>query len=219
MAPTANAAFLIGGKTIDSALAMHMEKAMFNEVTAARISQLAFNYDEVCLIICNEILMVGTNKFFQMNRIWQTLKHNHNDFMGGTNLITVGDFRQLPPVKDKYIFETARCDGRSAIAPNYWTENMQIYYLDQKMHCPDDIDFAQLCDHVGKGDITPQDEEYLKSRVIEKPIPDELDNKNFTEGKIAIIVTTNDKKDEINLKNLESSFHMKKSLFALQMIK
>ena len=139
--------------------------------------------------------------------------------MGGTNLITVGDFRQLPPVKDKYVFETATCDGRSASAANYWTENMQIYYLDKKMRCPDDIDFAQLCDRVGRGDITTQDEEYLRSRIIEQPIPDELDNKNITEGKIAIIVTTNDKKDETILKNLESSFWMKKSLFALQMIK
>jgi hypothetical protein len=37
------------------------------------------------------------------------------------------------------------------------------------MHCPDEINFAQLCDRVGRGDITPQDEAYLKSRVIEKP--------------------------------------------------
>jgi hypothetical protein len=65
-----------------------------------------------------------------MNRIWQRLKHKPHDFMG--SLISVGDFRQLPPVKDKYIFGTATCDGRCAIAPNYWTENMQIYYLDQK---------------------------------------------------------------------------------------
>jgi hypothetical protein len=61
-----------------------------------------------------------------MNRIWQRLKHKPHDFMGSTSLISVGDFHQLPPVKDKYIFRTA------TFAPNYWTENMQIYYLDQK---------------------------------------------------------------------------------------
>lgn len=81
MAPTANAAFLIGGKTIDSALAIHIEKRKFSEATAAKLSQMAFNYEEVCLIICDEISMVGTNKFFQMNRMWQKLMHKPNDFM------------------------------------------------------------------------------------------------------------------------------------------
>lgn len=70
------------------------------------------------------------------------------------------------------------------------------------MRCPDDVDFAQLCDRIGRGKLTPEDEQYLKSRVTEEQLPEELDNKNFTEGKIAIIVTTNDKKDEINLNKL-----------------
>ena len=36
MAPATNAAFLIGAKTIDSTLAVHMEKERFNELTAAK---------------------------------------------------------------------------------------------------------------------------------------------------------------------------------------
>jgi hypothetical protein len=38
--------------------------------------------------------------------------------------------------------------------------------------------------------------------VTQQAIPEELDNENFTKDKIAIIVTTNDKKDEINLNKL-----------------
>jgi ABC-type dipeptide/oligopeptide/nickel transport system ATPase component len=60
IAPTVNAAFFIGGKTIDSSLAIHMEKTKFNEITAAKASQMAFNCEEVSLIICDEISMVGT---------------------------------------------------------------------------------------------------------------------------------------------------------------
>jgi cobalamin biosynthesis protein CbiG len=38
--------------------------------------------------------------------------------------------------------------------------------------------------------------------VTQQAIPEELDNENFTKDKIAIIVTPNDKKDEINLNKL-----------------
>ena len=40
MAPTTNAAFLIGRKTIDSALAVHMKKARFHEIPGGKISLL-----------------------------------------------------------------------------------------------------------------------------------------------------------------------------------
>ena len=79
---------------------------------------------------------------------------------------------------------------------------MKIYDLNEKMHCTGDLDFSDLCDRIRKGNITEQDVEYLKSRVREQEIPEELDNENCKEGKNAIIVTT-------------SFFLMKKSLFVL----
>ena len=74
MAPTGNAAFIIEGKTIKSALEMNMERRGFSEIHESRLTQMAFNYSEVELMVIDEISMVGANIFCHMNRIWQKIK-------------------------------------------------------------------------------------------------------------------------------------------------
>ena len=111
---------------------------------------------------------------------------------------------QLPPVQDVYIYENPRIDGRPSIAPNLWRENFDIYYLDQKMRCPDDVPFAQLCDRVGTNQITTEDVKYFESRIVTEEIPEELDNENFKTGKVTIIVTTNEDRENVNLSKLRA---------------
>jgi len=122
--------------------------------------------------------------------------------MGGKSFIAAGDLRQLPPVLDSYVFEKSRLDGRPSTAPCHWSENFKIYYLTEKMRCPDDIAFAQLCDRVGTNTITSQNEEFFNSRIRTDTLPCEEVNANFTSGKVAIITTTNEQREEINLKKL-----------------
>ena len=93
-------------------------------------------------------------------------------------------------------------DGRPSIAPSHWNENFKIYYFTEKMICPDDMAFAELCDKVGKGEVTEADNQFLKSRIIDTP--SENLNENYCNGKLAIIVTTNKRREEINLVKLRS---------------
>ena len=207
LAPSATAAFLIDGKTIESGLGFVMSKyGGYPEGSADKVSKMAFEYEDLALIIVDEISMVGSNKHAVMNYRLQHMAQgpNKNEFMGGKHILAVGDFRQLPPVKDIYIFENARIDGRPSIAPNLWRERYEIYYLTQKMRCPDDLAFAQLCDRVGKNQINEQDVTFFNSRCISEEIPEELDNENFRSGEVTIIVTTNVDKDRINLSKLRT---------------
>ena len=87
-------------------------------------------------------------------------------------------------------------DGRPDFAPSHWNENFKIFYLTQKLRSQKDPVFSSLCDRVGTGDVTKDDEEFLKSRIL--PCPEENQNENFKNGKLSIIVTTNRKKDHIN---------------------
>ena len=137
------------------------------------------------------------------------------EFMGGKSFIAAGDLRQLPPVRDHYIFEKSKLDGRPSVAPCHWNENFKIYYLTEKMRCPDDIAFAELCDRVGTGSITDDDETFLKSKIVRDTIPSEEDNSNFTSGKVAIIVTTNDKREGINLHKLRTLLPNKQEFVCL----
>jgi hypothetical protein len=58
---------------------------------------------------------------------------------------------QLPPVKDKFVYEKNQLDGRPSCAPSHWTENFTIYYLTEKMISQTDPEFGEVCDRIARG--------------------------------------------------------------------
>ena len=196
MAPTANASYMIKGKTIESALGMlPRQRNSFLKVKKNKMSNLTFLYSDVSTVFCDEISMVGSCKFTKMHFQLQDIMGN-NRFMGGVNFIAVGDFRQLPPVLDGYVYENNHLDGRPSIAPSHWDENFQIYYLTGKMRSQKDAEFSKICDRVGNGTFTESDLKYLKECV--RNTDSENNNENFKTGKVSIIVTTNRRRKAIN---------------------
>ena len=97
------------------------------------------------------------------------------------------------------VFDNNNLDGRPVCAPSNWKKNFRIFYLTEKMRCQNDSEFASLCDRVGRGNITEDDSNYLKSRV--QCTDAENENENFKSGKLSIIVTTNPKRNQVNMEN------------------
>ena len=94
------------------------------------------------------------------------------------------------------VFDRNYLDGRPACAPSHWNENFRIYYLTEKMRCQNDPFFSSLCDRVTRGNLTEEDETYLRSRV--QSTESENMNEAFKCGKLSIIVTTNLKRNFVN---------------------
>ena len=69
------------------------------------------------------------------------------------------------------------------------------------MRSQNDPLFSNLCDRVGRGMITTEDEEFLNSRIQSTGSEDY--NDNFKTGKLSIIVTVNKKRNLINTNKLE----------------
>ena len=93
MAPTANAAFIVGGRTIDSALGF--SPADINRYTQANPGKMAtmqFQYEDVQMIFCDEISMVGSTKLAKINFRLQDLAQGSkkNEFMGGISFLASG---------------------------------------------------------------------------------------------------------------------------------
>ena len=78
------------------------------------------------------------------------------------------------------------------------------------MRSQKDKTFSSLCDRVGRGQITEEDEEYLKSRI--RKTENEMDNENFKTGKISIIVTTNKKREFVNNNKLDELLPTKRDI-------
>ena len=96
MAPTANAAMIVGGKTIESALAIN-PKNKWNYVKASdeRQSNMKFLYEDIKVVFTDEISMCGTNKLTVINFRMQDYSEGSNKikFMGNRSFIACGDFR------------------------------------------------------------------------------------------------------------------------------
>ena len=89
IAPTANAACIINGKTIESALGMlPRNTSTFSKRKSDRASHLTFLYESVAVVFCDEISMVGSSKFTRMNFQLQYIKGNAN-FMVGLSFVAV----------------------------------------------------------------------------------------------------------------------------------
>ena len=124
-------------------------------------------------------------------------------FMGGRSrsVVAIGDLWQLPPIYDSIVMDNNNLDGGPDFAPSHFKENFKIYYLTEKMRNQKDEDFSFLCDRVARGQITAEDEIYLKSRI--KKSDNEKSNEKFKNGEICIIVTTNKKRELENNKKLD----------------
>ena len=212
MAPTANAAFIIGGKTIDSALGFFpAEKNRYIQADSNRMAMMKFQYEDVKAIFCDEISMVGSMKLAKINYRLQDFADGNKkkEFMGGVSFIASGDLQQLPPIYDNLVTDKNSLDGRPACAPSHWNDNFRIFYLTEKMRSAQDPDFSELCDRVGLDEITDKDEEWFKSRIL--PTESENDNEKFKSGVFSIIVTTNKKRDLINKEKLDKLIPNEKS--------
>ena len=93
MAPTANAAFIIGGRTIDSILGFSpMDQNRYVSADSGKMAKMKFQYEEVELIFVDEISMVGSMKLSKINFRLQDLADGGNKlkFMGGISMAASG---------------------------------------------------------------------------------------------------------------------------------
>ena len=78
-------------------------------------------------------------------------------------------FYQLPPVKDKWIFEdTAK--GLQVFTPNSWTDFFYMHELTETMRQKDGENCADILNRMRSGTTTMEDVELLKSRQISEQL-------------------------------------------------
>ena len=90
MAPTANAARIIGGKTIDSALEFNPSDInKYTRPVAASLAMMKFQFEDHQVAICDEVSMVDSSKLTRINYRFRDIAEGRRkkDFMGGISFI------------------------------------------------------------------------------------------------------------------------------------
>ena len=74
LAPSATAAFLVNGKTIESGLHFNMSRlGGYSQGGAEKMTELAFQYEDLAVCVLEEVSMIGSNKFAVINYRMQSI--------------------------------------------------------------------------------------------------------------------------------------------------
>ena len=170
-APTGKAAFNIHGMTLHSAFALPVTE--FNgempNLSSDVCNTLRSKLSCLKVIIIDEISMVGSKILSQVNNRLKAIMDNSLDF-GGVSIISVGDFHQLRPVKDSYVFQIPISSSNNydgLVGPYLW-EKFSFVELTEIMRQKDDLNFARALTNFANCCLTEDCINLFTNRIIQK---------------------------------------------------
>ena len=168
---TGVAAHNISGMTIHSAFMLNDRKSNYSTygLGADTLNTLQLHLEQLMVVIIDEISMIGAETLYKINMRLQEIKGlNYLDTrFGNVTIIAVGDLYQLPPLKDKKIYDTPGSNYDPSLISlhgSLWQENFNFHELKHIVRQKDQ-QFAPLLNRVCEAQITEDDEATLKQRV------------------------------------------------------
>ena len=112
------------------------------------------NWTKTDVLIIDEVSMFGAELFEKIDYIGRRIRRRPNAPLGGLRVIISGDFLQLPPVKDDWVFLTEP-----------WVQLRLQPFIFREPKRYDDLEWFQLLLRVRKARHTPSDIAALRCRV------------------------------------------------------
>ncbi|CAF1560346.1 unnamed protein product [Rotaria magnacalcarata] len=195
-APTGKAAASIDGMTLHSFLSLPVNqcKQKLVKLNSDVSNRIGVKLKHLQLLIIDEISMVGFTMFQQVDARLQQIMKVKKPF-GGISLLVLGDFNQLKPIGDKYIFQYN--NSYNALVDNPLWSLFRLFELTEIMRQKDDKPFAIALSNLAKGMMTSEDINLLKSRIVS------VDKLEGTENAIRVF-RSNAEVDAYNAKALAS---------------
>lgn len=156
MAPTGVAAHNINGETIHSALKVPVEHNFGfdnTELSSATLYHLRLKLQNVKTIVIDEISMVSAKMLQFIHSRLQYVKDNELPF-GGINVILVGNFFQLRPVRGQFAFKHSIL----------W-QMFKPFLLLQNMRQASNQTYASLLNRIRVGQLLNEDMALLQTRL------------------------------------------------------
>ena len=164
-APTGKVAALIDGMTLHSFLSLPVNQCKHKlvKLDSDVSNRVGVKLKDLQLLIIDEISMVGFTMFQQVNARLQQIMRSKAPF-GGISVVVLGDFNQLRPVGDKYIFQSN--NSYNALVDSPLWSLFELFELTEIMRQKDDKIFAIALGNIAKGMMTGEDINLLKSRIV-----------------------------------------------------
>ena len=170
---TGKASFNIGGVTLHSAFSLPVRGNDMEQLSAGTLDEIRKKYRQLKLVIIDEISMVGANLFASIDSRLRQIFDKDKPF-GGISLVLFGDFNQLHPVLDSWIFNegVSKNAYRQLVArqdvPSLWSL-FRLFRLTEIMRQAQDKKFAQALSTLGNYGLCGLSNEQVKlfdSRIV-----------------------------------------------------
>ena len=190
LAPTGIAASHLKGKTIHSFFSLGIKDSFSDEDIYNIVTKIYLKkrFDNLKVLIIDEISMVSPTIFTVMDKILQGFKKSNKPF-GGVQVVLSGDFFQLPPIHKEPT--NKRFAWQS---PSWKNADFQTCYLTKKYRQEQDNQLSTILDNIREGKISKEIIKLLDSRI---------DAEVNYEHKSTKLYTHNYDVDSINMKELE----------------
>ena len=133
-------------------------------MAADSLNKLRAQLIQLELIIIDEISMVGNRVLLQVDFRLKEIFSN-NKLYGGISVICSGDFKQLRPVRQGYVFEPRVPKEGSLLAGQILWEKIQFYELTEIMRQKEDYIFAKASNNLSNGDMTQEEVGFSKANI------------------------------------------------------
>ena len=188
-ASTGKAATNVNGTTLHSAFKLPVKQPgthVRNSPSDDHLTMLRKRYEYLASVVIDEISMTDGLTFDNLN-IWlrAITKRDDVDF-GAVSILAVGDFFQLPPGNQQYIFRN--------MTPTHAWYNFVMHELKDIVRQVGDPHFAQLLNRLREGNQTKEDIEDIKAMK-------HIDVSTWPEDHVRLYLT-NDLKDRHNLASI-----------------
>ena len=166
LAPTGVAAININGRTVHSGLGLGIGKDFF-PLNDKQQGILRNKLSEVKLVIINEISMVSSILFWQLNQRLQEIFGCKNKPFAGLPVIVCGDLCQPPAVNGAPIFNS-KSSVKGLVTQDLW-RMFCMAELTEVMRQREDFQFIQIINKIREGNCDEEVETILKSRFFSQP--------------------------------------------------
>ena len=157
-ASTGKAATNVNGTTLHSAFRLPVKQPgtrVREKPSDEHLQVLQKRYEFLKSVLIDEISMTDNCTFDSLNRWLRTIKRRDDIDFGAVSILTVGDFFQLPPGNQQYIFRN--------MTPTHAWYNFVMHELKDIVRQVGDPHFAQLLNRLREGNQTNKDIEDIKA--------------------------------------------------------
>ena len=200
-APTGLAAFNINGTTIHGALGIttnENKSAEMKPLSDEIKNKYSVRLENLKFMIIDEVSMVGNKMLYKIDQRLKEIKGNYNQNFGGVSILFFGDFNQLRPVKESYVFQPLNTNDLSVLAGNTLWSQFKIYRLTEIMRQKDDLRFAKALNNLSQFKLTSDDRDLFENRIFSENNPDDNRTLDKIPENCIHLFTTNKEVDNHN---------------------